>query len=135
MHGTENIQGLHRRLNDYGSNKYSAKKKQLREDLSIGEKVFILAERMKKKSAPEQFYKQSVQNIGYFNKGKIFIIRAIQTINKIKYYWLKNAETNRKASKRFMRTELFTLKSNFFQLKTCIQHIFIKFNKFLALKP
>ena len=53
MHGTENIQGLHRRLNDYGSNKYSAKKKQLREDLSIGEKVFILAERIKKKSAPE----------------------------------------------------------------------------------
>ena len=38
-------------------------------------------------------------------------------INKIKYYCLKNAETNRKVSKRFMRTELFTLKSNFFSLK------------------
>ena len=53
MHGIDKIQGLHRRLNDYDSKKYSAKKKQLREDLSIGEKVFILAERMKKKSAPE----------------------------------------------------------------------------------
>ena len=83
------------------------KKKQLREELSIREKVFVLAERIKKKSAPGKFYKQSVQNISYFNKEKTFIITAIQTIDKIKYYWLKNAETIRKLPKRLMRTELF----------------------------
>ena len=33
------------------------KKKQLREDLSIGEKVYALAERIKRKSAPGKFYK------------------------------------------------------------------------------
>ena len=51
------------------------KKKKLRENLDIGEKVYILAERIKKKSAPEKFYKQSVQNISYFNKEKIYKIR------------------------------------------------------------
>ena len=87
------------------------KEKKLREDLSISEKAYVLAERIKKKNAPGKFYKQSVQNISYFNKDKIFVIWAIQMVDKIKYYWLKNAETNRR---RFMRSELFALKSNFF---------------------
>ena len=117
MKRIEKTQGLQRRLDDYDTKKYSLKKKQLREDLSIGEKVFVLAERIKKKSAPGKFYRQSVQNISYFNKEKIFTIWAIKTIDKIKYYCLKNAETDRKVSKRFMRTELFALKNNFVQLK------------------
>ena len=41
------------------------------------------------------------------------IIRAIQSIGGIKYYWLKKLETNRKLPKRFMRTELFALKTTF----------------------
>ena len=44
--------------------------------------------------------------MSYFNKDKIFAIWKIQTINQIKYYWLKNAEINRKVSKGFLRTEL-----------------------------
>ena len=108
MHRIEQTQELHRILNDYDSKKYFAKKKQLREDLSIDEKIFKFAERMKKKSVPGKFYKQSIQNISYFNKEKIFIIRAIQMIDRIKYYWLENAETNKKLSKRFMRPELFS---------------------------
>ena len=82
-------------------NIYSAKKKQLRTGLSIGERVYVLAERIKKKSAQGKFYKQSVQNISYFNKEKIFVNRAKQTIDKITYYWLKNSETNRKVVKRY----------------------------------
>ena len=42
------------------------------------------------------------------------MIRENQTIDKIKYYCLRNAETNRKVSKRFIRTELFAIKNNFF---------------------
>ena len=80
----------------------------MREELSIGEKVFVLVERIKKKIPPGKFYKQSVQNISCFNKEKTFIIRAIETIDKIKYYWLKNPETVRKLPKRLMRTELFS---------------------------
>ena len=54
----EKTQRLHRRLDDYDKKKYSLKKKkQLREDLSIGEKVYALAERIKRKSAPGKFYK------------------------------------------------------------------------------
>ena len=86
----------------------------MRTGLSIGERVYVLAERIKKKSASGKFYKQSVQNISYFNKEKMFVNRAKQTIDKITYYWLKNSETNRKVLKRFSRTECFALRNNFY---------------------
>ena len=88
MKRIEKTQGLHRRLDDYDTKKYSSKKKQLTENLSISERVYVLAEK-KKKVRPEGFKSSSVQNIIYFNKEKIFTIRAIQAINKITYYWLK----------------------------------------------
>ena len=43
MKRIKKIQGLHRTLDDYDKKKYSLKKKQLRENLSIGEKVYALA--------------------------------------------------------------------------------------------
>ena len=89
MHRIEKTHKLHRRLDDYDVKKYSNKKRMLRSELFIGEKVFILAERIKKKNAPGKFYKQSVQNISYFDKEQIFIIRAIRSISGIKYYCLK----------------------------------------------
>ena len=87
------------------------KRKKLRENLNIGEKVYILAERIKKKSAPGKFYKQSVQNISYFNKDMIYTIRKKHIIENIRYYWVKSPLKS--LSKRFQRTELFALKSNF----------------------
>ena len=48
--------------------KYSAKRRKLQENLNVGERVLVLAERVKKKSAPGKFYKQPVQSIAYFNK-------------------------------------------------------------------
>ena len=113
MHRIEKTQKLHHNLDDYDAKKYFAKRRKLRDDLSIGEKLYILAERIRKKSAQGKFYKQSIENISFLNKEKTFIIRAIQSIGGIKYYWLKNSETDRKLPKRFMRTELFALKSNF----------------------
>ena len=86
----------------------------MRENLNIGEKFLILAERIQKKSSPGKFYKQSVQNISYFNKEKTFSIRKKQKIDKIDYYWLKNLQTNRNLTKRFQRTELFAVKNSFF---------------------
>lgn len=70
MYRIERTQGLLRRLDDYNKKKCSAKKKKLTEDLSIDGKVYVLAERIKKKSAPGKFYKQFVQNMSYFNKDK-----------------------------------------------------------------
>ena len=73
----------------------------------------ILAERIKKKSAPGKFYNQAVQNIAYFNKENTFFIRKKRKIDEIDYYWLKNLETNRNLSKRLQKTELFAIKDNF----------------------
>ena len=42
--------------------------------MNINEKVLVLAEMIRKKSAPGKFYKQSVQNISYFNKENNFLL-------------------------------------------------------------
>ena len=63
MYRIEKTKKLHDRLDRYDKKRYSAERKKLREDLLIGEKVLVLAERIKKKAAPVKFDKQSVQNI------------------------------------------------------------------------
>ena len=55
--------------------KYLVKRRKLRENLNIREKVLVLAKRIKKKSAPGKFYKQSVQNIPYSNRENTFLKR------------------------------------------------------------
>ena len=79
----------------------------------IGKKVLVLAGRIKQKAAPGKFYKQSVWNMSYFNKGRTFIIRKKQSIDKIKSYWLTDAQSNKKVTKRFQKTELFIIRGNF----------------------
>ena len=75
--------------------------------------MLVIAERIKKEFAPGKFYKQSIQNILYFNKEKTFSIRKKQKIDKIDYYWLINLQNNKKLTKRFQRTELFAINNNF----------------------
>ena len=113
MQRTEKTQKFHARLDRYDKKRYSAKRKKLREKLLIGKKVLFLAERIKKKASPGKFYKQSVQNLSYFNKDRTFIIKKIQPIEDIKYCWLKDAQNNRKLPKNFQRTELFAVRGNF----------------------
>ena len=60
------------------------KRKELRENLKIGERVYVLAERIRKKSAPGKFHKQSVQNISFFNKDTVYTIRK-----KTNNWWYK----------------------------------------------
>ena len=62
------VNKTHKGLDKY-ENKLYFRKKKLREDLAIGEKVLLLAERIKNKSAPGKSYKSSVQNISFFNKS------------------------------------------------------------------
>ena len=66
--------------------------------LDVGGKVLILAERIKKKSAPSKFYKEIVQNISYFNKKILFTIRNKQKIDKKTYYWVKNTKDLKKVN-------------------------------------
>ena len=111
MHRLEKTHKLNQRQDRYDKKKYDKKRKKPRENLNIGEKVYVLAERIKKKSTPGKFYKQSVQNISYFNKYTVFTIRKKQNIDNIMYYWVKSPIAE--LSKRFPRSELFALKSNF----------------------
>ena len=106
MHRLEKTDKLNQR-----QDRCDRKRKRLRENLSIGEKVYVLAKRIKKRSAPGKFYKQSVQNISYFNKDTVFTIRKKQIIGNIRYYWVKRPF--RELNKRFQRSEVFVLKSNF----------------------
>ena len=47
----------------------------MREELNVVEKVLILAERIRKKSAPGKFYKQTVQSISCFSEENAITIR------------------------------------------------------------
>ena len=99
------------RLNRYYREKYANKKRNLQENLDIGQKILVLAERIKKKSAPGKFYKQTVQKISYFNKKEIFTIR-----NKIlikTYRWVKNSKNNKYLLKRFQKHNFFAVVINF----------------------
>ena len=111
MHRIEKTSKLNNRLDRYDKKVYQRKRKKLREKLNVGEIVYILAERIKKKSAPGKFYKQSVQNISYFNKETTYIIRKTQKIDEITYYWVKSPLKDLK--KRFQRSELFALREKF----------------------
>ena len=102
---------LHERLDRHYNKKYKAKRKKLRENLNIEEKVLVLTERIQKKITLK-ILEQSVQNIAYFNRKKSFSIRKKQKIDQITYYWVKNLQ-NRKLTKRFQRTELFAVNNNF----------------------
>ena len=56
FHRIEQTKLAHHKLNRYDNKKYKAKRIKLRENLNIGENVFVLADRIKKESAPEKFY-------------------------------------------------------------------------------
>ena len=62
MHRIEKTKLLCNRLNKHDE-KIRGKKKKIKENLNIVEKVLVLAERIKKKLASGKFYKQSVENI------------------------------------------------------------------------
>ena len=97
------------RLERYDLKKDNQKPKKLREPLEIGEKVLVLAERLKKKDAPGRLYKSTTQNRPYFNK-KIFIIRKrVKTTSDDWYYWLSEENSDIVNKHRYIRQELYTL--------------------------
>ena len=112
MHRLEKTHKLSQRLDSYNKKKYSRKRKKLRDGLYIGERVYILAERIRKKNAPGKFYKQSVQNVSYFNIDTVFVIKKKKNISGITYC-VRDTKNNKNMTKRFLRSEIFALKSNF----------------------
>ena len=111
MHRIEKTDKLDKRMDRYDRKKYLGKRKKLRANLNIGERVYVFAERIKKKSAPGKFYKQCVQNISCFGKETVYTIRKKKMIDGIRYYWVKSLIAD--LPKHFLRTELLALRSNF----------------------
>ena len=53
------------------------KRKKLREPLVVGEKVFVLAERLKTKDAPGVFYKSTTKNKPFLTKTRYFLLEEL----------------------------------------------------------
>ena len=91
MHRIEKMNKLTDRMDRYDKKRYLRKRKKLRENLNIGEKVYVLVER--KKAHQENFIS---------NQFRIFVILAkIPHIDEIKYYWIKSPLSD--LPKRFQR--------------------------------
>ena len=80
----------------------------LRSPLYLDEKVFLLAERLKKKNAPGKLFKSTTNSVPYFNRNRIFTIYRCVKLNNDSYlYWVE--EDGQKVKGRFLRQELFAL--------------------------
>ena len=79
----------------------------------IGEKVLVLAERLKKKDAPGTLYKSTTENIPFFNRNEIFTVRKVLSIEDSYNYWISKTSDDKIIDKRFLRQELFALKNQF----------------------
>ena len=97
---------------DKYNQKIDRSKQTFRSPLNIGEKVLVLAERLKKKDAPGKLFKSSNDNIPFFNRNRIFTIYKKVKLNNNSYlYWLEENECEVKG--RFLRQELFALNNQF----------------------
>ena len=95
------------------------RKKRLRESLRIGERVLILASRLKKKDAPGVLYKSTTENKPFFSKKHIYTVRKIVKVNGVFNYWVSKEDDddgdddNNIIPNRFFREELFALNNQF----------------------
>ena len=98
------------RLDRYNLKKDTQQPRKLRDPLSIGEKVLVLAERLKKKDEPGRLYKSTTQNKAFFNKNKIYIIRKrVKTTFNDWYYWVSEENSEITNKFRYLRQELYAL--------------------------
>ena len=102
--------------NQMRKNKYNQKlnrrKRELKSPLNLDERVLVLAERLKKRDAPGNFYKASTDNILLFNRNRIFTIYKRAKLNNGTYlYWVE--ENGKIIDGTFLRQELFALNKQF----------------------
>ena len=75
-------------------------------------KVFVLAERLKKKDAPSKLFEASTENMPFLNRNQIFTIyKRAKLNNGSNLYWVE--EDGKKLKGRFFRQVLFTLNQQF----------------------
>ena len=94
--------------------KYKSYRKQVRDPLLKNKNVLVLAERLRKKDALKQLYKATTENIPYFNRDQVFIIKnSAKNADGQYMYWVAKEGENKIINKRFLRQELFALKNQF----------------------
>ena len=71
----------------YAANLDTRKKRTLRNPLEIGEKVLVLAERLRKKDEPGKLYESTTENRPFFNRDRIFTINKRVWIGDSIYYY------------------------------------------------
>ena len=110
FHRLVRVKNLEDRKVRYMEKQNDRKREKLRELLDIGEKVLIMAERLKNKDALGILYKSSTENKPFFNRNEIFNINKRVGINggKTNYYWVE--KEGKRIEDRFYRQELFSLK-------------------------
>ena len=76
--------------------------KKLREPLRDGEKVLALAERLKKEDTSGNLYKSTTENISFFNREQVFVMKKIVKISNKNYnYWIPKEGEDKVINKRF----------------------------------
>ena len=88
-------------------------RKELCSPLTVGKKVLVLAERLRKKDAPRNLYKSTTENTPFLNRNEIFIVRKVVPVDNSYYYWISKTDDSKLISDKFLRQELFALKSQF----------------------
>ena len=102
-----------RRYKQHDINVDLRRKKKLREPLTIGERVLILASRLKKKDAPGALYKSTTENKPFFSRKQVYVIKKIVKVAGTYTYWISEEGQNQVISNRFFREELFALNDQF----------------------
>ena len=85
----------------------------LRSPLLVGEKVLALAERLRNKDTSGNLHKSTTENMSFFNREQIFIVRKVVPRDDSHNYWISKTEDGENIDKRFLRQELFALKNQF----------------------
>ena len=98
--------------NDKYNQKIDRRKRKLRSQLNLDEKVLILSETHRKKDAPGNLCKASTDNIPFLNRNRIFTIYKRAKLKNGLYLYLVEHD-GKKISCRFIRQELFALNKQF----------------------
>ena len=102
-----------KRYKKYDLNIDFRKRRRLREPLEIGERVLILASRLRKKDAPGVLYKSSTENKPFFSRKQVYIVKKRVKIDNSYNYWIAEEQKDEIISNRFFREELFALNNQF----------------------
>ena len=89
------------------------KRRRLREPLAIGERVLLLAARLKKKDAPGVLYKSTTENKPFFSRKQVYVVRKVVKVAGTYYYWVSEEQKDELIQNRFLREELFALNDQF----------------------